>query len=315
MQGKCATLILVACLGTAARAAADDPLDAAKALYRSASYEAALVALNSPPPESNADEVDQYRALCLLGLNRAPDAQLAIDRLVARHPLMEFDESESPKVVTMYRDARRRLLPPAAKSLYASAKANFERGDLTAASAQFKEVVAIVSSADLPNDGSLTDLKMLADGFLKLSEQALARPAVSVPAPPAPPEPKAEVEVASAAAPAVAPAAAPVAAKIFSGADADVVAPVALVQNFPKWNPPSGVAAIVPYSGLLEVLVNETGGVDAAVMSRSVFPPYDRSLLVAARTWQYVPAKRNGQPVKYRKVIEVVLSPVKPLTQ
>jgi TonB family protein len=307
MQGKCATMILVACLGTAARATAADPLDAAKALYRSASYEAALVALNSPPPESDADEVDQYRALCLLGLNRAPDAQLAIDRLVARHPLMQFDESESPKVIAMYRDARSRLLPPAAKSLYASAKANFERGDLTAASAQFHDVSAILSSADLAKDPSLADLKMLADGFLKLTEQASKRAAVNLP--PAP-EPKAEVAVATAPSSVAIPA-----TKIFSGADTEVVAPVAVVQNFPKWNPPPGVAAVMPYSGLLEVVVNETGGVDAAVISRSVFPPYDRSLLAAAKTWQYVPAKRNGQPVKYRKVIEVVLSPGKPLTQ
>ncbi|HEY2150324.1 MAG TPA: hypothetical protein VGH34_05925 [Vicinamibacterales bacterium] len=307
MQGMCATLILVACLGNAARAAAEDPLDAAKALYRSASYEAALVALTSPPPESNADEVDQYRALCLLGLNRAPDAQLAIDRLIARHPLMEFDESESPKVVTMYRDARRRLLPAAAKSLYASAKANFERGELTTASAQFHDVSAIVSSADLANDGSLADLKMLADGFIKLSEQASARAAVSVPTPA---EPKAEVAVPSAAAPV--PVASP---KIYGGADVDVVPPAALVQSFPKWSPPQGVAAMMPYSGLLEVVINENGGVDAAVVSRTVFPPYDRALLAAAKTWQYVPAKRNGQPVKYRKLIEVVLSPIKPLTQ
>jgi hypothetical protein len=110
-------------------------------------------------------------------------------------------------------------------------------------------------------------------------------------------------------------AAAPTSAKIFGGADTDVVAPVVMVQNFPKWNPPPGVAAMTPYSGLLEVIVNETGGIDAAVMTRPVFPPYDRSLLAATKTWQYVPAKRNGQPVKYRKVIEVVLSPGRPLTQ
>ncbi len=309
MQGKCATLFLVACLGTTALVAAADPLDAAKALYRSASYEAALVALNSPPPESDADEVDQYRALCLLGLNRAPDAQLAIDRLIARHPLMELDESQSPKVITMYRDARRRLLPPAAKSLYASAKANFEHGDLTAAAAQFHDVSAIVSSADLANDPSLADLKMLADGFLKLTEQASTRAAVNVP----PPEPKAAVAPATPTTP-TASVATP-GPKIFSGADTEVVAPVAMVQTFPKWNPPPGVAAMMPYSGLIEVVINETGGVDAAVISRSVFPPYDRSLLIAAKTWQYVPAKRNGQAVKYRKVIEVVLSPAKPLTQ
>jgi TonB family protein len=300
-------MILVACLGTASQAAADDPLDAAKALYRSASYEAALVALNSPPPESNVDEVDQYRALCLLGLNRAPDAQLAIDRLIVRHPLMELDESESPKVVAMYRDARRRLLPAAAKSLYASAKANFERGELTTASTQFHDVSAIVSSADMANDGSLADLKMLADGFIKLTEQSSARAAVSVPPPP---EPKAEVAAPTPAA--SVPVASP---KIFGGADADVVPPAALVQSFPRWNPPQGVAAMMPYSGVLEVVVNENGGVDAAVVSRPVFPPYDRALLAAAKTWQYVPAKRNGQPVKYRKVIEVVLSPVKPVTQ
>jgi hypothetical protein len=41
----------------------------------------------------------------------------------------------------------------------------------------------------------------------------------------------------------------------------------------------------------------------------SVHPIYDALLLSAARTWKYEPAKLDGKPVRYVKLIEVVLKP------
>ena len=59
----------------------------------------------------------------------------------------------------------------------------------------------------------------------------------------------------------------------------------------------------------VEVVINRDGRVDAAAMRRPIDPIYDRMLLHEARQWRYTPATRNGTPVRYRKVIEVVVGP------
>ena len=83
----------------------DDPLTAAKTLYQSASYQDALAALSNLPSGANIDEADKYRALCFLGLNRAQDAEHALEQLVTRRPLFKLDPSfDSPKLVATFRD-------------------------------------------------------------------------------------------------------------------------------------------------------------------------------------------------------------------
>jgi outer membrane biosynthesis protein TonB len=37
---------------------------------------------------------------------------------------------------------------------------------------------------------------------------------------------------------------------------------------------------------------------------------YDQALLRAARDWKFQPARRQGQPVRYLKVVEIHLAPV-----
>ena len=49
------------------------------------------------------------------------------------------------------------------------------------------------------------------------------------------------------------------------------------------------------------------GNVQEAVMIRSVHPGYDAELLRAARNWRYVPARKDGKPVKFARVINVLL--------
>jgi hypothetical protein len=67
--------------------------------------------------------------------------------------------------------------------------------------------------------------------------------------------------------------------------------------------------------GLLEIVVDETGKVESAVLATPVWPAYNSTLLAAASRWRYRPAVKAGQPVKYRRLLEVVLNPPKKLPQ
>jgi hypothetical protein len=300
MKVLAVALLIFAGLPLPARGA-DDPLDAAKTLYMSASYEEALTALTNLPSSADADQADKFRALCLLALNRTQDAQQALEKLAARRPLLKFDESESPKLVAMFREARVRVLPGAAKAMYSAAKANFEQGELTKAAGQFSELIALLSDKDFANQAAFADLRLLAEGFSKLTDQQLAseraaaaapKPAAPEPVPPPPVDPN----------------------KIYTSGDAGILAPVAIEQTIPQWVPPSGNLRYQEFAGVLEVIIDETGAVSSAAMAQRINVIYDQVLLNAAKRWRYRPAQRGGQPVKYRKLINVVLRPVVPGT-
>jgi hypothetical protein len=236
-------------------------------------------------------------------LNRTQDAQQALERLATRRPLLKFDEAESPKLVSMFREARTRVLPSAAKAMYASAKTTFEQGDLTKASGQFNELLALLSEKDLAGQPGFADLRMLADGFSKLAEQQLSTvhsaPATTVkteaPPPPAP-GPASVVE-----------------SRIYTSADNDVIPPVAIDQTIPQWIPPSGGnLRYQEFSGVLDVVIDESGAVASSTMVQRVNIIYDQLLLSASKRWRYRPAMRNGKPVIYKKSLNIVLRPVQP---
>ena len=277
----------------------DDPLTNAKSLYQSAAYQDALAALSNLPTGANLDEADKYRALCFLGLNRAQDAEHALEQLVTRRPLFALDPFDSPKLVATFREVRAKVLPSVAKSLYGTAKASFDDNKFASASAQFNELLTLLAQPEMANQASLADLKMLADGFAKLSSQQLKlqqqaeapRPAVERPRAEAAPEPK---PVANA-------------QRIFTVEDTSVVGPVTVSQPMPNWSPSASDARV--FSGAIEIVIDERGTVTSATMTQSVNPLYDRSLVATAKRWQFRPALLGGQPVKYRKVVGVVLRP------
>jgi len=282
-------------------AGADDPLDAAKTLYLSAAYEEALTALGNLPAGVDPDQADKFRALCQMALNRTQDAQTTLERLAARRPTMKLDETESPKLVAMFDEARARVLPSAVRSLYASAKGNFEQGDLKAAAAEFRVLNQLLAEKELSGP-AFADMKMLADGFAKLTDQQLAVEQAAALAKAAPPAPEPVVQVVDS-------------SRIFSLADQEVVPPVPIEQTIPQWVPPTGNFKFQEFTGVLEVVIDESGLVTSAVMSQRLNVMYDQLLLSATKRWRYRPAFRNGKPVKYRKQINVVLRPQPPSTQ
>jgi TonB family protein len=59
--------------------------------------------------------------------------------------------------------------------------------------------------------------------------------------------------------------------------------------------------------GLLELVIDEQGRVTALTLRAPIHPLYDGLLLATARDWRYQPATRNGQPVKFRKMIQITV--------
>ena len=286
----------ISLVGTAQAGAAPD-LANVRELYASASYAEALEVLGALEGADNTEVVEQYRALCLLGLGRTADAERALERIVIRRPSYVIPAADvSPRLVTMFHDIRRRSLPGAARQLYTRAKANYDSKEHATAAGQFKEVLALVNDPDAAGEGqSLTELKQLAEGFLALSDAAVAAAAAPPPAPAPLPPPISEV------------AKAPSVPRVYTAADADVVAPQAISRAMPGWRPPSVLIAQQSFRGTLEVIVNEQGMVEWAGISKASFPSYDSDLLSATKTWRFRPATKRGEPVKYRLAVEVVL--------
>lgn len=284
---------------TRASDAAVSDLASAKALYASASYEEALSRLSTVRGPDELDQIEEYRALCLLALGRSAEAERALERIVSRKPLYMSSEDLSPRLLGMLHDVRKRLLPAAARGVFAKAKADFEAKEYAAAADGFKELLAIVSDPDSADArAGLSDLKQLGEGFLKLAtvEAAAATKAVTqAAASPAPASPKEPA--------------------IYAADDLAVTPPVEIQRAMPAWTPSVPTHARLEFHGTLEVVVDEKGNVASAAIRKPTTPGYDAVLLEAAKTWRYRPAMRNGAPVRYRTFIDVLLKPGNPASR
>jgi TonB family protein len=203
--------------------------------------------------------------------------------------LFQPSESDaSPRVRSAFSEVRQRLLPEIASTRYAAAKATYDRKEYASAEQQFRALVALLEDPQM--GGRLSDMRVLATGFLDLAAAAAAPP----------PEPKAEPK------PPAAPAAPRAPARdIYTLEDANVVAPFIIRQELPRV--PASVTAQARDRGLLEILIDEQGRVAGMTLRRPIHPMYDATLLAAARDWKYKPAMLNGQPVKFRKMIQITV--------
>ena len=326
----CAFVICLFAGGAAARAQSNQ-LDDAKTLYDSASFDEALQLLDNlgrTQPENNVEEVQRYRALCLLALNRTNDAQKAIEIVFSRDPLYRLSPGEAPpRMQAAFAEVRKRLLPSVTEQLYASAKLSFDRKEYALAVTQFQDLLTFLDDDDAKSLGSLKEFRMLATGFHDLSASALAanvakanEPApapVSAPAASAPPpsaQQTANTRTASAnqvaltnqaVPPNQAGSAPPVTDETSGGA---LQPPVAIRQQMPVW---VASRTLLPKgsTGKLRLIIDERGNVEEARMVESVHSVYDALLISATRLWKYEPAKLDGKPVRYAKMIQIVLNP------
>jgi hypothetical protein len=275
-------------------AAGQEALAKAMTLYASAEYEEALAVLNKVENASDAVEVDQYRALCLLALGRNDDARTVIQRIVEKNPAFEPSAAQvSPRVQETFREVRRKVLPSVVRKEYTDAKAAYDRGETERANVIFKNVVAHLEALDKMGVKELADLQVLSRGFLDLTTNALkaAAPPAAPPAPVAAPLPRREE---------------PAAPLIYGLGDDGVVAPVPISQPRPPYTPGRDTQV---YDAVLTIVIDETGAV-TDVSSMGAMPvTYEVALKRAVMSWRFRPATRNGTPVKYRRNVAIRLAP------
>lgn len=286
-------LALMVAPATAQVRGATGPLIAeARELYASARYDEALAVLNNLRADDGAlaerKSIAQYKSLCLLALGREDEAEEAIAAVITADPLFQPSESDAaPRVRAAFSDVRDRLLPEIAAARYNSAKAAYDRKEYNKAEQLFGELMLLLDDPQMR--GRLSDLRVLADGFLELSAAAAAPPPppqlepekALVPPPPPAPDPN----------------------RVYLPEDEGVTAPITIRQELP--NIPSAIRFQVRDRGLLEIVIDEQGRVTFMALRVGIHPQYDPMLLQAARDWRYQPATVYGQPVKFRKLIRI----------
>ncbi len=274
----------------AASSAAQDSLDPVRDLYASAEYEEALSALGRL--KTNADtgglpEIDRYRMLCLIALGRSTEADQVIETIVTGDPLYQPGAADAaPRVRAAFAAVRRRVLPGVVRSLYANAKAAFDRKAFPEAAEALDRTVRVIDNLDAAENGDLADLRLLASGFLELSRASLPPPPSPVTAPPA---------------------------NVAASTETVAVPPtassaVAIRQDVPRWPFFLGMTS-GEFRGTIEVEIDESGNVISAQMVQPIHALYDPLLLKAAREWKYEPARVGTRPTKMRKRIDIVLRP------
>jgi protein TonB len=309
---------------------AQESIQAAQALYASASYDEALAVLDrlqkEPLPPPGVRDVQQNRALCLLALGRTDEAALAVAAVVSSDPGYRPSEAGTPpRVRAIFKDVRGRLLPGIIVARYGEARTAYDGQQWADAAKGFQLVVSLAGDPDLSASDAkaVQDYKVLANGFVKLAEasaeavEAAAKKAAEPPvAHPAPSERPADAANATAGGPnaALAPNASASPAKaatadkpvapdrLYSSVDAGVVPPAVIRQDVPKWSasyrPPSR-------DGILELTIGLDGRIERATLTQGMAPQYDHDLLEATRNWRYEPARMDGRPVRYRKAIRI----------
>ena len=298
-------------------AGAQQDFAAAKDLYTAAKYEDALAVLDrlkeaKPASPDAALGVEQYRAMCLLALDRRAEAEQAIETIADLDPFFQPAEDDAaPWVRAAFRETRRKVLPAALQRLYGHAKDAYNKKDMAEAVVAFGRVLKILDDPDLALDKAAQgDMKMVAQGFIDLALAATTQaPPVQPPPPPSPAPPSTPATGGTDAGPVPAAKApeggpAPDAPPVYDASSPDVTPPLPIRRDVPQWN--SGLALPAGTTVIVEVIVRETGTIESAVVRQSAGKFYDERVAQAARNWRYRPAVKAGQPVRYRLLVKVV---------
>jgi len=282
--------VVIICAAGAARISASEDLTRAKDLYHAAAYDDALMVLSGMKvAPSETVEANLYRVLCLIALDRRDEAKEAMGKLIETAPLYQLPEEEtSPRVRAMFAEVRKAQLPAVIQRAYAEAKAAFDRKDPDAAS-RFDDVLALLRDPDVAADPALADLATVATGFRDLSKAGVAPSAATPSAPPAAPPPAAATSRRP-----------PVPTPASTGV---IVPPIPISQSFP----PLQLREAREWDGEVEVVIDQSGKVVSARMTKSVHPQYDVILLNAAKNWTYRPATKDGVPTQMVKLVGVHL--------
>jgi TonB family protein len=293
-------------------AAGQETLQHVKDLYASAAYEDALGVLARLQSPDQRLEIERYRVYCLIALDRPAEAEKAILGILTEDPLYS-PEDAAPRVVDLFKRVKRQAAPQIARSLYNDGKAAMSRKDQERAIRKFEQLLQLTEDAEIRKDTMISELRLLASGFLDLARAS---------APPEAPKPAATATIGTVPAPvttavpgpvpnggAPAPPSRNTAPPGAAATNAVVTPPVPLRQDLPRWVPYDNASRQAEYRGAIKVTISADGKVQAAEIVTPTDRSYDRQLLNAARSWLYEPAKRDGVPIASEKIVAIYLRP------
>ncbi len=347
-MNRAKTLVAAVGIATAfaAPAVGQETLQHVKDLYASAAYEDALGVLARLQSPDQRLEIERYRVYCLIALDRPAEAEKAILGILSEDPWYS-PEDAAPRVVDLFKRVKRQAAPQLARTLYNDGKAALARKDQDRAVRKFEQLLQLTEDADIRNDTLISELRLLASGFLDLARASAPadspNPTVTATmgstAPPvtnsspaanaapsptnAAPSPTNAVPSPTNAAPSPTNAAPPATSTNTaagrtpptsgpapgSNGNAVVTPPVPLRQDLPRWVPYDSTSRQAEYRGAIKVMIAADGKVQAVEIVTPTDRNYDRQLLNAARSWLYEPAKRDGIPIASEKVVAVYLRP------
>jgi tetratricopeptide (TPR) repeat protein len=281
-------LLLVALPVLAVPAGPDDSLSRARNFYYATYYEEALDVLDQMTADglvaSELQTVREYRVLCLLALDRAPEAEKILEQMIESDPFYQpARESAAPAMLTAVARTRRRVIPALLPEAYGKARIDFDNRRYAESTARLERVLRLVKEANLlaggPDLPNVRDIERLASSLLVESRAAGDR---------RPPSP---------------------ARSIYSKADAGVTAAVPVRQDIPPWS--AGMLDGSHLDGMLELVVDSDGSVRSARMVVPIHPAYDLVLVDAARKWRFRPASKEGRPVAYAETVAIRVAPLR----
>ena len=252
-------------------AAAQDVLNRARTLYEAAAYEDALQLLDRDAEVAqpgHSEQIDEYRALCLLALNRASEAEAILVRLVASNP--DYRPSlrdPTPRFRAAVLKARGDVIPLIAQRIYDEAVAAADRRRYNDASVLLEKLLRIVDDEEL-EPRLPAKIATAGKALLDISRRSQT---------------------------------------VYMTGDAGVTPAVAIRQSLPDPSVITrGIAR--PHSGEIELIIDATGAVESATLLAPVHPIYDSLLLKAAKAWTFRPARLDGRTVPWRAMVTIQLT-------
>jgi hypothetical protein len=284
--GACGLVAIVLATTSITAGQVLDTLVKAKALYAEASYDEALVALKG---NENA-EAYQYRALCFLALGKPQDAERAIESLINVNPTFAVADADlPPRLVTLFAQTRKRVMPGVVKRLFTEARADFQARNMATAREKFEKVQTLTHDPVMADSPEAIDLQLLVASYIDILK-------TSTPAP----VPAANPVRTGTFAPSVStPAAAPTSAAITptpSSAGAVVSAPPVTTPSSTTSSAASAIAGATAASAPAKADAAKAAPGDTAVTT----PPVPRALVPAVTVRQNFPSFEPlpGQPLK-----------------
>ena len=195
-------------------------------------------------------------------LDDIESARMAFDARVLTDPLYQLDSTQAtPQAVAALRESKRLLLPGIAKREYLRGQTEFQAGEYTAAIRTLERAVRLMGDSDF----GPVPLELRERVQQLLTEVRAARTLEDN--------------------------------RVYTMADLTVIPPIEQGRQLPESTPAGIPAAKI---GQLEMVIGRNGLVEIVKLHTPLNRYHERMIVSAAKAWRYLPATKNGEPVRFR---------------